>query len=62
VTSGGPAVFVDDAAEDAVASDRCVYRDCCFAVVVGWVLVEALVWAMAVEVALVVAGRVHPAV
>jgi hypothetical protein len=50
---GGSAVFVDHADEDAVASDGSVEGDCGGRVVVGWVLVQALVRAVGVEVALV---------
>jgi hypothetical protein len=45
--------LVDYAAEDLSSPYRCVDRDDHVRVVVWWVLVEALVWTMVVEVALV---------
>jgi hypothetical protein len=47
-------VLVDDAAEESCSPHRAVERDDA-RVVVGWVLVEALVWTVVVEVALVLA-------
>src|SRR5262249_42534286 len=44
------AVLVDDAAADPSPVYRCVDRDDHAPVVVGWMLVEALVWTMPVEV------------
>ncbi len=48
-----PGVLVDHAAEDSPAPHRCVDRDDHIAVVVGWVLVEALAWTVVVEVTFV---------
>jgi hypothetical protein len=46
-------VLVEDAAEELLSSDRSVDGDDLGGVVVGWVLVEALVWAVDVEMLLV---------
>jgi hypothetical protein len=46
-------VFVDDSAEDLLPPDRGVEGDHGVRIVAGWVLVEALVWAVVVEVAYV---------
>src|ERR1700704_4363321 len=52
--SGSPAVLVDDAAEDPFSPYRGVDRDDHARVVVGWVLIEALMWTVGDEVMLVV--------
>jgi hypothetical protein len=51
IGSGGSAVFVDRAAEDAVAVDWGVERDDGGGVVVGWAVLAALVWAVVVVAA-----------
>jgi len=48
-------VLVDHAAEDLSSPYRCVDRDDDIWVVVGRMLIEALVWTMVVEMALVLA-------
>ena len=48
-----PAVFVDDSPEDAPSPDGCVDRDDDAWVVVGRVLIQALMWTVPTEVALV---------
>jgi hypothetical protein len=53
IGSGGSCVLIDYAAEDSHSPYRCVDRDDDARIVVGWVLVEALVWSVVVEVALV---------
>jgi hypothetical protein len=45
--------LVDHAAEYSPTPHRCVDRDDHIGVVVGWVLLEALVWAVVVDVTLV---------
>jgi hypothetical protein len=47
-------VFVDDAADDSSSPYGCVDRDDDVGVEVGWMLIEALVWTVQVEVVLVV--------
>jgi hypothetical protein len=44
VSSGGSSVFVDHAAKDATAANRCVKRDGDGGVVVGWALLETARW------------------
>src|SRR5258706_6672680 len=55
VESSGPTVLVDHAAEDVPAAYGCVDVDDDARVVVGWLLVEALVWTVPVEVGFVLA-------
>jgi hypothetical protein len=54
IGSGSSPVLVDDATEESCSSYRTVERDH-VRVVVGWVLVETLVWTVLVEVAFVLA-------
>ena len=48
MVSGCSAVFVNRAAEDAVAADRGVARDDGGGVVIGWAMFPTLMWAMIV--------------
>src|SRR5258706_15430891 len=52
-------VLVDHAAEDASSPYQSIDRDCRAGVVVGWVLIQAPMWTVPVEMALVV--EQHPA-
>jgi hypothetical protein len=46
-------VLVNYSAEDLLTPDRCVEADHGVGIVAGWVLIEALVWTVVVEVAYV---------
>lgn len=54
-SSSCPVILVDHAAQDAALPDRLVDRDDHTGVVVGWMLIQALVRPVPVEVVLIVA-------